>query len=143
MLGDLPSDPALDYIDAHKEPHTARLLKLLKQPSVSPTGEGVVECAHLLAKMFEEIGCPQPELIETPGNPVVYGEIPGSGPKTLLVYLMTGRYDRRDEPPGRPRAGADQSRGDELERTVGHVLERARSDPLDTKGASCDRKAHR
>ncbi len=98
MLGDLPSDPALDYIDAHKEPHTARLLKLLKQPSVSPTGEGVVECAHLLAKMFEEIGCPQPELIETPGNPVVYGEIPGSGPKTLLVYLMydTQPYDDAD-----------------------------------------------
>jgi acetylornithine deacetylase/succinyl-diaminopimelate desuccinylase-like protein len=48
--------------------------------------------------MFEDIGCPSPEILDTPGNPVVYGEIPGRGRKTLLVYLMydTQPYDDVD-----------------------------------------------
>jgi acetylornithine deacetylase/succinyl-diaminopimelate desuccinylase-like protein len=86
------------YIDRHRDAHLDRLRRLIQQPSVSPTGEGVRECAQLLATMYEEVGCEAPELVETEGNPVVYGEIPGRGDRTLLVYLMydTQPYDDRD-----------------------------------------------
>jgi acetylornithine deacetylase/succinyl-diaminopimelate desuccinylase-like protein len=89
------ADPALAYVDAHEAPFRERLLSLIKQPSVSPTGEGVRDCAVRLAKMFDEIGCETTEIVETKGNPVVYGEIRGAGKKTLLVYLMydTQPYD--------------------------------------------------
>ena len=88
-------DPAMDYVDAKGEEHRSRLLRLLKQASVSPTGEGIRDCAELLARMFDEIGCEETEIVETPGNPVVYGQIPSAGPKTMLVYLMydTQPYD--------------------------------------------------
>lgn len=94
----MDSEAVAQYVDANREPHFRRLQRLIQQPSVSPTGEGIEECAELLARLYEEVGCPQAEVIETDGNPVVYGEISGAGPKTLLVYLMydTQPYDDRD-----------------------------------------------
>lgn len=88
----------MDFVDTRREEHRDRLIRLIKQPSVSPTGEGVRECAELLAGMFADIGCEDPEVVETAGNPVVYGEIQGAGLKTLLVYLMydTQPYDDAD-----------------------------------------------
>ena len=78
------------YLDAHRHRMLEELFTLLRQPSVSTQGIGVVETAHLLAGMMREAGIPT-TLYETAGYPVVYGELssPGST-RTLLVY---GHYD--------------------------------------------------
>jgi len=75
-------------IDRDKNKHISRLRRLLKQPSVSHTGVGIDECADLVGKMYREVGCEKVEVIETKGNPIVYGECKGDSDKTLLVYFM-------------------------------------------------------
>ena len=128
----LTPDASFGYVDSHEAAYLERLIRLIKQPSVSPTGEGVRDCAVLLAKLYDEIGCETTEIVETEGNPVVYGEIPGEGAKTLLVYLMYdtqpyddaplwhypplgGKIDDMDLPGGRVRSlfsrGAMNSKG--------------------------------
>src|SRR5438046_4166799 len=91
-------DSAFGYVDSHEAAYLERLIRLIKQPSVSPTGEGVRDCAALLAKLYDEIGCETTEIVETEGNPAVSGEIPGEGPKTLLVYLMYDTQPYTDAP---------------------------------------------
>jgi len=79
---------AFSRIDRDKSKHLARLRRLLRQPSVSPTGFGIEECADLVGKMYREIGCEKVEVVKTKGNPIVYGECKGDSDKTLLVYMM-------------------------------------------------------
>ena len=81
-------EQAFSTIDRDESRHMARLRRLLKQPSVSHTGYGIEECANLVAKMYREVGCDRSEIIETKGNPIVYGECKGESDKTLLVYFM-------------------------------------------------------
>jgi acetylornithine deacetylase/succinyl-diaminopimelate desuccinylase-like protein len=38
--------------------------------------------------MYREVGCEKVEVIETKGNPIVYGECKGDSDNTLLVYFM-------------------------------------------------------
>ena len=86
-----------DYIDRSFEEHVAKVQELIRQPSISPEGKGVRECAQLLRGYFEQLGCSDARLVETSGNPVVYGEYNAGAKKTVLVYMM---YDTMpvDEP---------------------------------------------
>lgn len=61
------------------------LSRLCAQPSVSATGEGIRECADLVAQMLRARGF-DVSLVETAGNPVVFGERPGRSQRTLLLY---------------------------------------------------------
>ena len=89
MLDHKPElEQVFSRIDRDESRHLARLRRLLKQPSVSHTGVGIVECADLLAEMYREIGCEKVEVIKTKGSPIVYGECKGDSGNTLLVYLM-------------------------------------------------------
>ncbi|WP_309248935.1 M20/M25/M40 family metallo-hydrolase [Paenibacillus sp. MZ04-78.2] len=73
-----------------KEHYLALLFTLLRQKSISTQNDGIVECAELLRELMEEIGI-QTRLIETKGNPVVYGQLlKNESAFTLLIY---GHYD--------------------------------------------------
>ncbi len=78
------------YIDSHVDDFINGLKPLLSQPTISTQGIGVLETAILLGGIMEDLGI-KTRLIETPGAPVVYGEIQGAQKApTLLVY---GHYD--------------------------------------------------
>ena len=67
-----------------------RIRDLCRMPSVSASGEGIPETARAVAALIEESGG-SAELVETPGHPVVLGDIPGPpGAPRLLRY---GMYD--------------------------------------------------
>lgn len=65
-----------------------RIRKMIQQPSISGEGRGVRECARLVATYLAESGVASPELVETDGNPVVYGELNAGAKHTLIVYMM-------------------------------------------------------
>ncbi|MEM2243122.1 MAG: M20/M25/M40 family metallo-hydrolase [Candidatus Bathyarchaeia archaeon] len=85
------------YIDEHFEDHLKRLQELVRQPSISAEGLGIRECANLVKDYFKALGCKDARLVETSGNPVVYGYYDAGADKTLIVYMM---YDTQpvDEP---------------------------------------------
>ena len=60
----------LAHIDGHREQYLAELFPLLRQPSISATGEGMAACAELLAHMMEEAGMTA-RVLPTGGHPVV------------------------------------------------------------------------
>ncbi|MFC1974340.1 M20/M25/M40 family metallo-hydrolase, partial [Chloroflexota bacterium] len=84
-----------NYIDEHIDEHVARIQEWIRQPSISNTGEGIVECAELTRTYFQQLGCHRTEIIEpgvtkwgSKGNPVVYGEYNAGAEKTLIIYFM-------------------------------------------------------
>ncbi|MEM2598918.1 MAG: M20/M25/M40 family metallo-hydrolase [Thermoproteota archaeon] len=79
------------------EKHVENLLLFIRQPSVSPQNIGVRDAAELLREMADGAGFRNTRLVETSGNPVVYGELDVGAPVTMLVYTM---YDTMpaDEP---------------------------------------------
>ncbi len=84
------------HIERHAPQHLANLQELVRQPSISPENKGIRDCAGLVLRYFEELGC-KASLVETSGNPVVYGEYDAGADKTVIVYMM---YDTMpvDEP---------------------------------------------
>ena len=84
------------YLEAHQERHLARLRAFLRQPSVSVDGDGIEECARLLADLCRDAGFPDVELISTPGYPGVWAAYDAGAPITLAIY---GMFDvRRADP---------------------------------------------
>ncbi len=67
--------------------HILKLQELVRQPSISPENRGVRDCAGLVLRYFRELGC-KGGLVETSGNPVVYGEYDSGADKTVIVYMM-------------------------------------------------------
>ncbi|NLY56754.1 MAG: M20/M25/M40 family metallo-hydrolase [Firmicutes bacterium] len=79
----------LQILQEKTERNVADLKRLLRQPSISAQGIGMLECAQMLRDELAALGG-QAELHLTPGHPIVTAVFPGEGPKTLLVY---GHYD--------------------------------------------------
>ncbi|MGV3766869.1 MAG: dipeptidase [Chitinophagaceae bacterium] len=83
-----------DYQEQHKERFLDELLQLLRIPSVSARGEhkqDMIACAEAVKAHLLKAGCTKAELFETPGHPIVYGEIiTDPALPTVLVY---GHYD--------------------------------------------------
>lgn len=83
-----------DYIEANKERFFEELFSILRIPSISakPEHKGDMRrCAERLAELLVEAGADSAEVMETSGNPVVYGcKMADPGYKTVLVY---GHYD--------------------------------------------------
>ena len=76
-----------DYLEGHRDEWIAMLADLCRLPSVSAQGSAIVETATLLQKMLEEVGFSTRLLPKSQnGNPVVYGELRGNSPFTLLLY---------------------------------------------------------
>src|SRR3989449_508989 len=61
--------------------------RLLRQPSVSATGEGIRECSELVQQMMADIGC-RTRTWSKGGHPLVIGELDAGAPVTLIVYEM-------------------------------------------------------
>ena len=73
------------YLTAKLDDYIAELSQLCAQPSVSASGEGVRECANLVAGMIRARGF-DVDIYETPGQPVVVGRAQGRSPRTFLFY---------------------------------------------------------
>src|SRR3990172_9272390 len=78
------------YIDDNRSLFIDELRELIRQPSISATGEGVKECAELLRQMMERIGI-ESRVIETDLHPIVFGEIKSR--KNTKTMLLGAHYD--------------------------------------------------
>ena len=78
------------YIHTHYRTFIEGLLPVLAQPSVSHERAAVRHCAHLLRDLLQQEGA-HAEVMETAGNPVVYGEIPGV--RDDITVVLYNHYD--------------------------------------------------
>ena len=62
-----------EYIDAQRDQYLAGLFPLLRQPSISATGQGMQACAELLAQNMRDVGV-SAQILPTGGHPVVFGD---------------------------------------------------------------------
>ena len=87
-------DNVIDFINVNRERYLDELKAFLAIPSISalPQHAGDVRrCADWCADEMRRIGMQNVKLVDTPGNPVVYGDWLGSpGAPTILFY---GHYD--------------------------------------------------
>ncbi len=118
-------------VDDHRERSLEILKDLVRQPSISAQDKGVGECASLLSGIMRDLGISS-EVMETPTQPIVYGEIiKDPSAYTLLCY---GHYDVQppeplelwESPPFEPtvRDGRLYGRGtgDNKGQLIAHVL---------------------
>ena len=87
-------DKVIDFINVNRDRYLEELKALLAIPSISalPQHAGDVKrCADWCADEMRRIGLQHVRLIDTPGNPVVYGDwLDAAGAPTILFY---GHYD--------------------------------------------------
>src|SRR6476661_8017859 len=84
----------IDFINTNRDRYVEELKTYLAIPSISALPEHVPDvrrCAEWCADEMRRIGLQHVRLMETPGNPVVYGDWLGApGAPTILFY---GHYD--------------------------------------------------
>ncbi len=84
----------IDFINTNRDRYVEELKTYLAIPSISALPQhqaDVRRCADWCAEEMRRIGLQNVRLIDTPGNPVVYGEWLGApGAPTMLFY---GHYD--------------------------------------------------
>ena len=84
----------IDFINTHRDRYVDELKQYLAIPSISALPQhaaDVKRCAEWCADEMRRIGLQNVKLIDTPGNPVVYGDWLGAaGAPTILFY---GHYD--------------------------------------------------
>ena len=87
-------DKVIDYVNVNRDRYLEELKALLAIPSISalPQHAGDVRrCAEWCVEEMRRIGLEHVRLIDTPGNPVVYGDwLNAPGAPTILFY---GHYD--------------------------------------------------
>ncbi len=87
-------DNVIDFINVNRERYLEELKAFLAIPSISALPEhagDVKRCAVWCADEMRRIGMQNVKLVDTPGNPVVYGDWLGAaGAPTILFY---GHYD--------------------------------------------------
>src|SRR5229473_8135602 len=95
-------DNVIDFINVNRERYLDELKGFLAIPSISALPEhahDVKQCAQWCAGEMQRVGLQNVRLIDTPGNPVVYGDWlgasgsaspSGAGAPTILFY---GHYD--------------------------------------------------
>jgi acetylornithine deacetylase/succinyl-diaminopimelate desuccinylase-like protein len=78
------------YITTHSRTFIEGLLPLLAQPSVSHHRTDVRRCANVLCDLLQQEGA-HAEVLDTQGNPVVYGEI--AGMRDDITVVLYNHYD--------------------------------------------------
>ena len=86
------------YIEKNTSSMILNLQKLVAQPSVSATGDGIEKCAKLVADLLKRSGIPS-EILRMPGAaPLVFGEVVSKkNPKKTLLF-----YNHYDVQPAEP-----------------------------------------
>src|SRR3990172_1359109 len=88
------TDKVIDFVNLNRDRYLEELKGLLAIPSISALPEhagDVKQCAEWCANEMRRIGLQNVRLIDTPGNPVVYGDWLGApDAPTILFY---GHYD--------------------------------------------------
>jgi acetylornithine deacetylase/succinyl-diaminopimelate desuccinylase-like protein len=75
------------HIEEHLEESLADLTRLCELPSISAQGQAIGETAAFVARLLEGAGFRTRILPKPAGShPVVYGELEGASPKTLVFY---------------------------------------------------------
>ena len=86
--------PVIDFIHTNRDRYVSELKNYLAIPSISALPQHAADvraCAEWTADEMRRIGLENVRLIETKGNPVVYGDwLHASGAPTILFY---GHYD--------------------------------------------------
>jgi acetylornithine deacetylase/succinyl-diaminopimelate desuccinylase-like protein len=107
-------DATWKFVDDHSDQMIADLQRLVQQKSISSSGEGVEECAQLLASMMEDVGI-DAQVMPTDGLPVVFGHIRADrdDAPTLLIYTHydvqpADPEDAWDSPPWEARVVGDR-----------------------------------
>jgi len=95
-------DTVDNFVEDRFEGFVADLERLVAQPSISATGEGIRECATLLRSLTLGYGFDAAEIVETSGHPAVIAHAyvdndPDNDAPTVLVY---GHYDVQPVVPG-------------------------------------------
>lgn len=94
----MPADPrAAVYrqIDRDLALHIETVLAMIRQPSISATGEGIAGMASSLCERLRALGA-DVEPVPTPRHPIVYGRLDSGAPRTVLFYEL---YDVQPAPP--------------------------------------------
>ena len=78
------------YINTQYRTFIDGMLPLLRQPSISLDAPQVRRCAALLRDLLEQEGV-HAEIMETDGNPVVYGDI--AGERDDVTLILYNHYD--------------------------------------------------
>ena len=79
-------EDVFSYIDNNKDKYVKLVERLVSQPSVSATGDGINECADLVAEVLEEHGIRADKYTDHGGNPIVFGEIKAEAHATIMFY---------------------------------------------------------
>ena len=79
-------DPLQQFVRDRMEDALTDLRRLLRQPSVAASGEGITECAALVAAIFGEAGAEVTVIRSAGAAPLVVAGFPGDGNRTLLFY---------------------------------------------------------
>ena len=87
-------DQVIDFVNTNRDRYVEELTEYLAIPSISVLPEhaaDVARCAEWTAAALSRAGLEHVRQIETPGNPVVYGDwLHADGAPTILFY---GHYD--------------------------------------------------
>jgi acetylornithine deacetylase/succinyl-diaminopimelate desuccinylase-like protein len=85
-------DKIFNYVDEHFSERLERLREYLRVASISPLNQNIREGAEATLKYIKSLGAVETRLVETAGNPVVFGKLYSKNPKakTLICY---GMYD--------------------------------------------------
>jgi acetylornithine deacetylase/succinyl-diaminopimelate desuccinylase-like protein len=99
---ELPEKQLLDKVRNYRQTHEHAIIKeffqLLSIPNVSQDHENIRENAAFIKKQMEKRGI-SAQVIDTPGNPVVFGELKVKGAaRTLLFYV---HYDGQPVDPSK------------------------------------------
>lgn len=82
-MSDIPTIP---YLDEHPDEAQALLEQLCRQPSIAAQRLGISEMSHMVEALLRENGFRTQFLTVPDTPPVVYGELRGRSPFTLLLY---------------------------------------------------------
>ena len=77
----------LDFLEQNFSEDLKEVQKFMRLKSISATGEGIRETAETVRDLIIQEGGVA-ELLETPGNPIVYGRMDEGAEYTLLIYSM-------------------------------------------------------
>lgn len=92
-LEDVYKDISSHYQKPNDEnEHILRILKLVRQPSIAATEEGIEECAGLVMELLTEIGCYDVHMERYVKSPIVMGRLKADAEDAPTIF-MYGMYD--------------------------------------------------